>query len=451
MPPQVATVLTALLILLLFGLDGKRKEEGVSRAVYLPFFWFLFAASRYLSQWLSLGAPVEATVESYFEGSPLDRLVFAMLMVGGIAVLLRRQLRLGQLVRDNPWVALYFAFGLLSIFWSDYPFTSFKRFLKALGNPLMALVLLSEARPDRALAFVIRRAAYLLLPLSVLFIKYYPDIGRQYHVTGLQMSVGVTTTKNQLGQLSLICGIYFAWELLVARSSRRARLTAIVVSSVITVWLLYKANSMTSLVALSAAVLLLGLSRLPSIRQKPSRVLSAGLSIALVLILLQLTLNLSNFVITGLIGRDSTLTTRVPMWYGLLAMVKRPILGAGYESFWLGERLAALWQQYGMLHQAHNGYLEVFLNLGAVGLFLIAGTLLSGFVRLRRRLDVDAHFSVLRFAFLVTVVIHNWAEASFYGVNNLWLLMFLAVFRDEKSRAAERAVSTTASGELDHA
>jgi len=453
MPPQLATAIVILFILYLFIIDGKRKDEDVSGAVYLPFFWFLFAGSRFLSQWLSLGATVESSAQSYFEGSPIDRLVFLLLIVGGIVVLQRRRIAVGSLLRQNLWVVLYFAFGLLSVLWSDYPLTSMKRLTKAIGNPLMALVLLTEKRPDRAIGLMIRRVAYLLLPLSVLFIKYYPHLGREYHVTGLQMSMGVTTSKNQLGQLCLLCGIYFAWELLVRRqdevkSVRRRRLPVLLGVSAMTVWLLYMANSMTSIVTLGVAVVLLLLSRLPRIVYKPSRILTLGLSIAGLLVALQLALNLSLVIIVHVLGRDPSLTTRVPMWYDLMGMVKNPIVGFGYESFWLGERLSSLWQRYGRLHQAHNGYLEVYLNLGAIGLILILGTLISGFVKVKKGIDTERKFCILRLVFLVVVVIHNWTEASFYGVSNMWLMMFLAVLEIPRKWKAWRGVIVRPDPEL---
>ena len=67
---------------------------------------------------------------------------------------------------------------MLSLLWSDYPFVGFKRWFKSLGDPLMALVIVSERYPAAALTSVLRRCAFLLLPLSVVFIKYFPALGR---------------------------------------------------------------------------------------------------------------------------------------------------------------------------------------------------------------------------------------------------------------------------------
>ena len=80
MPSQLATVICFLFIIYLFLIDRKNRIEGVSRAIYLPFFWMLLAGSRSVSQWLNLGAPIGfTTTDVYLEGSPVDRVVFLFL------------------------------------------------------------------------------------------------------------------------------------------------------------------------------------------------------------------------------------------------------------------------------------------------------------------------------------------------------------------------------------
>ena len=68
------------------------------------------------------------------------------------------------------------------------------------------------------------------------------------------------------------------------------------------------------------------------------------------------------------LGRNSTLTGRTEIWKLVLGMANNPIFGAGYESFWLGERLQKLWHYYWFpINEAHNGYIEIYLNLGWIG------------------------------------------------------------------------------------
>src|SRR5438046_9179105 len=72
------------------------------------------------------------------------------------------------------------------------------------------------------------------------------------------------------------------------------------------------------------------------------------------------------------LGRGSELSGRTGLWTALLGLHTNPILGTGFESFWLGERpqqLKGLF--YFIPKEAHNGYLETYLTLGLLGLFIL--------------------------------------------------------------------------------
>ena len=61
-------------------------------------------------------------------------------------------------------------------------------------------------------------------------------------------------------------------------------------------------------------------------------------------------------------------------------MHTNPLVGTGYESFWLGPRLKDVWAQTGAgINEAHNGYLEVYLNQGLIGLVLLGGFLIASY------------------------------------------------------------------------
>src|SRR2546426_11639886 len=67
----------------------------------------------------------------------------------------------------------------------------------------------------RSVETVIKRCAYVLIPLSIVFIKYYPELGRFYDEwTGRAFYTGVTTNKNLLVYLLLVFGLFFVCALL---------------------------------------------------------------------------------------------------------------------------------------------------------------------------------------------------------------------------------------------
>src|SRR5262249_51353637 len=162
-----------------------------------------------VSQWLNIGAPVESAGD-YLEGSPTDRAVLFLLMVAGCLVLWKRHLPWSQIFRNNAFITLFFLYCAVSTIWSDFPLVALKRWSKGLGDPIMVLILLTEREPVKAVETVIKRCAYVLIPLSVLFIKYYPDLGRTHSEwSGELYYTGVTTNKNLLGLLCMVSGLLF--------------------------------------------------------------------------------------------------------------------------------------------------------------------------------------------------------------------------------------------------
>jgi len=98
---------------------------------------------------------------------------------------------LGRIFCTQYFPGSVLVFALLSILWSDFPFVSFKRWFRDLGNYLVILVVVSDPNPLEAARTLLRRFCYLLIPLSILLIKYFPYLARQYEVwTGNAQFVG---------------------------------------------------------------------------------------------------------------------------------------------------------------------------------------------------------------------------------------------------------------------
>jgi hypothetical protein len=157
----------------------------------------------------------------------------------------------------------------------------------------------------------------------------------------------------------------------------------------------------------------------------PRRIFNLMVVSTLFVAALQTVFDLRVAVIESL-GRRRDLTTRVPMWEELLSVAPNPIIGAGYDVFWATDTGLRMSERFG-LEQAHNGYIEVYLSLGIIGLALLAVGILSGLLRIRRDLSVDYVPAVLRLCIVPSVVMYNWTEATFAGVSNVWLVLFLCI------------------------
>jgi exopolysaccharide production protein ExoQ len=416
MPPLLALLAWLGLVLWLLYRDHAH-DRNASPALWIPLLWFVILGSRLPSQWLGQ-TPVSA-IEAYQEGSLLDRSIYLMLIMSAVWILMARSIRWGDLFAHNTAMMLFLLFTLLSITWSDFPFVSFKRWIRDLGNYLVILVILSDPRPLLAVQTVLRRLCYVLIPLSVVLIKYYPHLGRGYSEwTGVAYYMGAATTKNMLGVLCLISGIFFFWDTVRRWGDRggRERKRIILVNGAfmgMTLWLLNLADSATSRVCLVIACLVIGAAHSRAVRINPGRLKVLIPGALCMYVVLEFGFNITD-VVAQAVGRDPSLTGRTDLWNDLLGVNTDPLVGAGYESFWLGDRLHAIWAKHPFRpNQAHNGYLEVYLNLGLLGLCLLGGFLISSYRRACTELARAGDLASLSLALWTILLFYNMTEAAF--------------------------------------
>jgi exopolysaccharide production protein ExoQ len=429
MSPNLATLIFVIGMVGLFRFD--RDEKGrVSKALWIPTVWLFFCLSRSVSQWLGVEPPADMA-NSYVEGSPLDAAVFEALEVAALIVLIIRRQRVGPILRNNWPICLFFSYAALSVCWSEYPFVTLKHWIKGIGDLMMILIVLTETSVPDAIKCLFRRIGFLLLPLSVLFIKYYPLLGRKLTLSWTMEPVGVATQKNGLGELCDVVGLAFLWRLRRAYndredSKRKQRLLALGASLVMVVWLLWVCNSMTSICAFSMASALMLLSKRPAFRRRPALVHFLVVSL-LAGTIYALFFQDSGSLIQGL-GRNPTLTGRTDIWHMVLSIHNSRLFGAGYESFWLGSRLKEMWKAFPglMLNEAHNGYVEILLTLGWVGGTLLGILIATGyrnvFVAYRRDPDIGS----LRMGFFLAAIITGLTEAAFRLMGPPWIIFLLA-------------------------
>ncbi len=443
MPPIIATVVFALGILGLFVLDRDRKA-WTSKALWIPVMWLWIAGSRPVSVWLQMAPPLDSP-DQYLDGSPLDRLVFTALLAAGLMVLISRRRHVGRLLRRNGPILLFFFYCALSILWSDYAFVSFKRWTKAVGDVVMVLIVLTDPDRSSAVKRLLARAGFLLVPLSILFIKYYPDLGRGYSAsTWTPVYNGVTMGKNLLGMICLIFGLASTWRFLQAfrggeGTHRAGPLIAHGAILAMVLWLFLKANSVTSLSCFLLAGGLMAVTSMPALARRPAVVhllVAAVLSVSFS----ALFLNIGTGLVKDL-GRDPTLTGRTVLWSQLLSMNLNPLFGTGFESFWLGPRLEEFWSMHWWRpNEAHNGYLEVFLNLGWTGVALLAVVMVVGYRNVVGAFRWDPDAGRLRLSYFVVAAAYGLTEAAFRMMNPVWIAFLLAIMAIPKDASrADRA------------
>lgn len=415
MPSTVALLFCAIFVVFLLWLDHK-KSPTVSRALWLPTIWMIYTASKPIGNWFSSAAGDPEL------GSPMDRNFLTMLLFVSILLLIKRSFNWGNAVKENPWLILLLIFMLISIFWSSIPFVSFKRWTRELIAALMAFLVLSERSPRESMECILRRSTYVLIPFSVVLIKYFPEFGIQYDPwTGTRMWIGMALQKNGLGRMCLIAIFFLFWSLRRTFKGAsppvwkyHAHLEILVL--IIALWLMRGPAGSLFYSATSFYTLCIGLLTYwgLSMRMKKGRIPGVRTFMVIVVIVVVLgTAALFNGAssfktFASSAGRNSTLTGRTEIWAALLPIaMQRPILGHGFGGFWLTGKTI----YFGVL-SSHSGYLEVLMGLGFVGLLITSIFFLSAVQKAHRGLSENFDWSAFWIAFPLMTVVYGIAESS---------------------------------------
>jgi exopolysaccharide production protein ExoQ len=375
--------------------------------------------------WLGFGGG-----ENTLEGSPVDSLIFFILILAAFVALARRRLNWLAVICENWPIFLFYAFLLISVVWANSPLISFKRWFKEFGNIAVLLVILTDPRPQQAVRAVFVRCACLLLPLSLVFIRYFPSLGRFYTSHGGGEVTGVTTQKNSLGVLLLVCGLVLLWDWLELRKEQRSSKAMRLETKIhfglllLALYLLHLSDSKTSMVCLFFGAAIIIATRLPFFRKQPHLLGMAAMAVVLMFWVLDETVGVKERMVTNL-GRDMTFTGRTDVWRELLGLHTDPLFGVGFMSFWDDKGLQSQLPEW-IGHSAHNGYLEEYLAGGSVGIFFLIVMLLATGLRINKALGWDGDYGAVRLAVFSVFVIINFSESNIACMTPIGFLFLLA-------------------------
>jgi exopolysaccharide production protein ExoQ len=429
---SVALLATLVVIGVLLLLD-RQKDVRTSPFLWLPVIWLSIIGSRPLSVWLAgPAAGGGMSVEVALDGNSTDAAAFGALLALGLLVLFSRRRQAGALIASNPALVIYFVYCLVSVSWSPFPNVAFKRWTKAVGDLVMVLVVLTDLQPIEAIRRLFARVGAILMPLSI-YLTRYTVTGRGFDPDGRPMNTGVTTNKNSLGLLAFVIGlsvIWSLWSLLRTKEepNRGRRLLARIGLLVFVMSVLWMAGSATSVVCVALGSALIIVTSLGVIKSRPAVVHVAMVTFA---IAGGLAMGFGGKeAVLGALGRDSNLTGRTEIWSTVMSRAQNPIIGTGFESFWNASIKTFQTEgeyMFRNINSAHNGYIDVYLNLGWLGVSLVVLVLLSGYFKACRAVHRKPEVGGLLLAFVVTAAFYSVTEAGFRMLSPNWFCLLLAV------------------------
>ena len=336
-----------------------------------------------------------------------------------------------ELLQKNPLSLALLLLPLISMMWSVDPALTFRRAVACALTTVFCIYLVGRLSPEELL----KRLMFTLLIGGVASIFYsvlLPQYGMHFDAGNYGAFRGVYGHKNELGRVSVIAIIVAYFVRPTNQSERSYRYLALsvflfllAVSQSATNWLI-----MLGLVGFIPMLALFRSERL-SLPLRILLVFSCGLTVTLLV-------SVNAEALLAAVGRDDTFTGRETLWRGVIAVVSEryPILGAGYGAFFsnLGgvRELFFLVSSWGSIPEhAHNGYMNVWADLGAVGLVTLVLFLVTSTVHLARRAVAEPDrpawgaLCALMFFFLVNNIS---SSVAMQHSDIAWVTILLASF-----------------------
>ena len=313
---------------------------------------------------------------------------------------------------NNAWFLGLYSWSSLSILWSESRSTILR------ASPLIWAFLLCGVIASRYLDVeevvdLLCKAVVFLALLSIVFQLFFPV--RQTMAPGW---TGVYGEKNHLG---IGMGVGIIAQLASPRRWTRMRILA----TVLFVVMLCLSQSTTSMIFTASATIVYGIMRLKS-RARPFAIASLGTTLLMGLLFIPHLVERS----LAVAGKTTTLTGRDVIWQLTWQQwMTRPLLGFGFVSFWETQD-DLIQQELGWNpRQAHNGFMEMGVTLGAVGVILLLGVLISGGLLAARAWRRGHRTAALWLTLsMVAMLVDNITEADFMIPGPLWFAFCLVSF-----------------------
>ena len=345
------------------------ERNYISSMAKVTFFVYLFVI------FFGTGMPFQPKVtdiEDMGTSNIVNQIVFTALFLVSCFCLYSKRSELLLLIKREKYLTLFLVWCVLSVFWSNYPFVSFKRWFSLLASVTTIWAFLLHTRSSEEILGYFKVILFLYISTNLFSVLFIPGAIDPRHFTWR----GIAVSKNFFGQAAVVCIILCAYMMKKGHLSSKFVFFWLLVLSVV---LLFGAKSMTSILTFVVVLFLYMLVSMDRLFER----LRIGKSFSFLIILtsillLVMIMYLGRDIIEegfSRLGRDLTFTGRTELWFDLLGIARNHLFfGYGYGGFWVIDRantdLMVLYEKYIWLpNEAHSGYLEIIKLLSYLPFF----------------------------------------------------------------------------------
>lgn len=330
-------------------------------------------------------------------------------------------------------VFIFIAFAFASLIWTIVLQATLLKIFILLATTLIAIYLGTTFELQGLVDILTAFFAILCLMnmLAVIFLPGFSIMPEEFYHRAWS---GIFWHRNYLGCFMALAILVFLVRLIQWKNLRLLQKTFYSVVLLLSIFLLVKSKSATGIFTAAALLICLGIIwswiRLENKLKKIHYFIALGIFFILGILLFA-----SRGFIFGLLGRNISLTGRVPLWNYLLQNVVsvKPIFGYGYGAIWSLEGFRTQLQiSQGWSNQVligDNGFIDILLHLGLIGLLILIGLIILGIIfSIKTLIHKKTIISSLPFLLLIFLIVSNISLSLILEVESFTWAVLIACF-----------------------
>lgn len=360
--------------------------------------------------------------ESLTTSNPIRQIVFSVIFFLSIISLTPKWNKVFEFVKQEKFLFIFLLWALLSIIWSNFPDVTFKRWIQIFGSYIVIISIFVHSESVEDILKFFRIILLIYIPISFISVLAIPGATQSYQ--GEIAWRGLADHKNGFGQISLVSSLF--WFFISKHKKSKLNWMSYFMFF-ISVILLIGSKSSTSIITFFIIGLLI---LFINIKEKFSfggigkwLLYLLGLLLVTIIIITAVLFPTVLESFFNLIGKDPTFTGRTDLWADVLSLVSKNIIwGVGYGAFWVpnSSELNYIYNIYIWLpEQSHNGYIDIIIETGFIGLSIFASMLFAYFYR-NSKWQTDNFWKY----FIIAAIILNFQESSLFRTTSMVGILF---------------------------
>lgn len=355
----------------------------------------------------------------------VNQIVFSTLFLTALFSIIPKTNQVIAIIKREKFLLIFLLWCTLSIIWADYSFVVFKRLFQLYTAVIVCLSFLVHSESSEDAFFTLKIFFSIFMVVSLVSIFTVPGAVTRHY----KEWQGLATSKNHLGEDSLISIIFWVYTLLNDKSVKSKLFSLFML--LVSLFLLFGAQSITSISAFLFLIIIWFLSEV----DKLFNPIGIRRTFTILFLVFAGSLTVLTFLfskeilasIFALAGKNLTLTGRTDLWADILIEVKKHFLiGCGYKGFWIVDspKILEVYETYIWLpRQSHNGYIDILNETGIIGLMSFIGIVINYFVNLVKYKEKS-----IWIWFVIVALIENITESVLLTPGGVMTVLFLFAY-----------------------